>query len=217
MRIGVVVPNQRATVESVRAHLVRLEQLGVDSAWMPGIPNGPDILTLLAVAGQATEHLELGTAIVPTHPRHPVALAAQALTVDDALGGRLTLGIGVSHEKVIDGQLGLDFDRPVRHVREYLSILRPLLAEQRVDFQGETMRTRIRLDASVQRPAAAPGPAGRARRADAPGRRLAGRRLRQLDDRSAHPRGPQHPGHHGGGARGRAARTPRSWSGCRSC
>ena len=148
MRIGVVVPNQRATVGSVRAHLVRLEQLGVDSAWMPGIPNGPDILTLLAVAGQATEHLELGTAIVPTHPRHPVALAAQALTVDDALGGRLTLGIGVSHEKVIDGQLGLDFDRPVRHVREYLSILRPLLAEQRVDFQGETMRTRIRLDAS---------------------------------------------------------------------
>jgi len=148
MRIGVVVPNQRATVASVRAHLVRLEHLGVDSAWMPGIPNGPDILTLLAVAGQATEHLELGTAIVPTHPRHPVALAAQALTVDDALGGRLTLGIGVSHEKVIDGQLGLDFDRPVRHVREYLSILRPLLAEQRVDFQGETMRTRIRLDAS---------------------------------------------------------------------
>ena len=54
MRIGVVVPNQRATVGSVRAHLVRLEQLGVDSAWMPGIPNGPDILTLLAVAGQAT-------------------------------------------------------------------------------------------------------------------------------------------------------------------
>ena len=148
MRIGVVVPNQQATVASVRAHLVRLEQLGVDSAWMPGIPNGPDILTLLALAGQATEQLELGTAIVPTHPRHPVALAAQALTVDDALGGRLTLGIGVSHEKVIDGQLGLDFDRPVRHMREYLSILRPLLAEQRVDFQGETMRTRIRLDAS---------------------------------------------------------------------
>jgi F420-dependent oxidoreductase-like protein len=148
LRIGVVVPNQRATVASVQAHLVRLEQLGLDSAWMPGIPNGPDVLTLLAVAGQATEHLELGTAIVPTHPRHPVALAAQALTVDDALGGRLTLGVGVSHEKVIDGQLGLtSIGRSA--MREYLSILRPLLAEQRVDFHGETMRTRIRLDASV--------------------------------------------------------------------
>jgi 5,10-methylenetetrahydromethanopterin reductase len=148
MRVGVVVPNQRATVASVRAQLVRLEELGLDSAWMPGIPNGPDVLTLLAVAGQATTRLEIGTAIVPTYPRHPAALAAQALTVDDALGGRLTLGIGVSHEKVIEGQLGLDFDRPVRHMREYLSVLRPLLAEQRVEFRGETMRTRIRLDAS---------------------------------------------------------------------
>jgi F420-dependent oxidoreductase-like protein len=148
MRIGVVVPNQRATIESVTEQLVRLEQLGVDSAWMPGIPNGPDVLTLLAVAGQATEWIELGTAIVPTHPRHPVALAAQALTVNDAIDGRLTLGIGVSHEKVIDGQLGLDYERPVRHAREYLRVLRPLLIDQRVDFEGETMRTRIRLEAS---------------------------------------------------------------------
>src|SRR5262245_49319818 len=148
MRIGVVVPNQRATIESVTEQLVRLEQLGVDSAWMPGIPNGPDVLTLLAVAGQATELIELGTAVVPTHPRHPVALAAQALTVNDAVDGRLTLGIGVSHEKVIDGQLGLGYERPVRHAREYLRVLRPLLTDQRVDFEGETMRTRIRLEAS---------------------------------------------------------------------
>ncbi len=102
---------------------------------MPGIPNGPDVLTLLAAAGRSTERIEIGTAIVPTYPRHPAALAAQALTVNDALGGRLTLGIGVSHQKVIEGQLGLSFDRPVGHMREYLSILRPLLEHQQVDFQ----------------------------------------------------------------------------------
>jgi len=149
MRLAAVIPNRSATVDSVAAQLVRLEDLGFDSAWMPGIPNGPDVLTLLAVAGQATERIEIGTAIVPTYPRHPAALAVQALTVNDALGGRLTLGIGVSHQKVIEGQLGLSFDRPVGHMREYLSILRPLLEHQQVDFVGDTMRTRIRLDASV--------------------------------------------------------------------
>ena len=149
MRLAAVVPNHAATVDSVAAQLVRLEDLGFDSAWMPGIPNGPDVLTLLAAAGRSTERIEIGTAIVPTYPRHPVALAAQALTVNDALGGRLTLGIGVSHQKVIEGQLGLSFDRPVGHMREYLSILRPLLEHQQVDFRGDTMRTRIRLDASI--------------------------------------------------------------------
>ena len=125
-----------------------LEQLGLDSAWMPGIPNGPDILTLFAAAGQATERIEIGTAVVPSYPRHPAALAAQALTVNDVLGGRLTLGIGVSHQKVIENQLGLSFDHPVAHMREYLSVLRPLLADQQVDFEGSTIRTRLRLEAS---------------------------------------------------------------------
>lgn len=149
MRLAAVIPNHAATVDSVAEQLVRLEELGFDSAWMPGIPNGPDVLTLLAVAGRATERIEIGTAIVPTYPRHPAALAAQALTVNDALGGRLTLGIGVSHRKVIEGQLGLSFERPVGHMREYLSILRPLLEHQQVDFRGDAMRTRIRLAASI--------------------------------------------------------------------
>ena len=77
MRRGVVIANQGATVASVAAELATVEALGYDSAWMPGIPNGPDVLTLLALAGAATARVELGPAIVATAPRHPVALASQ--------------------------------------------------------------------------------------------------------------------------------------------
>lgn len=144
-RIGVVMANQGATVDGITEQLTRLEQLGFDSAWMPGIPNGPDILTLLAIAGRSTERIEIGTAIVPTYPRHPVAMAAQALTVNEALGGRLTLGIGVSHQPVIERQYGLDYSHPVAHMREYLQVLRPLLNDQSVDFSGDHFKVRTRL------------------------------------------------------------------------
>jgi 5,10-methylenetetrahydromethanopterin reductase len=141
--------NQGATADSVTGQLMHIEQLGFDSAWMPGIPNGPDILTLLAIAGRSTERIEIGTAIVPTYPRHPVAMAAQALTVNDALGGRLTLGIGVSHQPVIERQYGLDYSHPIAHMREYLQVLRPLLQHQAVDFTGDHFKVRTRLAIST--------------------------------------------------------------------
>ena len=141
--------NQGATADGIIEQLTRIEQLGFDSAWMPGIPNGPDILTLLAIAGRSTERIEIGTAIVPTYPRHPVALAAQALTVNDAIGGRLTLGIGVSHQPVIERQYGLDYSHPVAHMREYLQVLRPLLEHQSVDFAGDHFKVRTRLAIST--------------------------------------------------------------------
>jgi 5,10-methylenetetrahydromethanopterin reductase len=137
--------NHGATADSITEQLVNIEQLGFDSAWMPGIPNGPDILTLLAIAGRSTKHIEIGTAIVPTYPRHPVAMAAQALTVNHALGGRLTLGIGVSHQPVIERQYGLDYSHPVAHMREYLQVLRPLLEHQSVDFNADHFKVRTRL------------------------------------------------------------------------
>jgi F420-dependent oxidoreductase-like protein len=79
--------------------------------------------------------------VVPTYPRHPFLLAGQALTTSAALGGnRLHLGIGLSHQVVIEGMLGLKFERPAVHMREYLSALRPALAGEPVDVQGETLR-----------------------------------------------------------------------------
>jgi F420-dependent oxidoreductase-like protein len=84
---------------------------------------------------------------VPTYPRHPAALAQQELTAQAALRGRLTLGIGLSHQIVIEGMFGYSFERPARHMREYLAVLLPILREGRVTFAGETMRAEIGLTA----------------------------------------------------------------------
>jgi 5,10-methylenetetrahydromethanopterin reductase len=84
--------------------------------------------------------IDFGTAVVPTYPRHPVMLAAQALTVQAATGGRLTLGIGLSHQLVIENVFGQSFEKPARHMKEYLSILMPLLEGEQASFAGETLR-----------------------------------------------------------------------------
>ncbi|MGH9210182.1 MAG: LLM class F420-dependent oxidoreductase [Acidimicrobiales bacterium] len=117
---------------------------GFASAWMPHI-FGLDTLTALAVVGSQVPGIELGTAVVPTYPRHPAALAQQALTTQAALGGRLVLGIGLSHQIVIEGMFGYSFDKPARHMREYLAVLVPLLREGRVSFTGETLRAEVGL------------------------------------------------------------------------
>ena len=122
---------------------------GFASAWMANI-FGLEALTTLALAGSQVPGIEVGTAVVPTYPRHPAVLAQQALTADLALGGRLVLGIGLSHQIVIQDMYGYSFDRPARHMREYLSVLVPLLAGQHVDFDGETVHAHIGL--SVPRP-----------------------------------------------------------------
>src|SRR5258708_4098417 len=100
---------------------------GFASAWMSNI-FGLEALISLAVAGSRVPGIELGTAVIPTYPRHPAVLAQQALTTDLALGGRLTLGIGLSHQIVIQDMYGYSFERPARHMREYLAVLAPLLA-----------------------------------------------------------------------------------------
>jgi F420-dependent oxidoreductase-like protein len=97
---------------------------------------GYDALTLLAVVGQQVPGIELTTAVVPTYPRHPIMLAGQALTVQAVTGGRLTLGVGLSHKVAIEGVYGYSFDQPVRHMREYLQALVPLLNGESVAVRG---------------------------------------------------------------------------------
>jgi F420-dependent oxidoreductase-like protein len=101
---------------------------------------GYDAMTLLAVVGSQVPDIELMTAVVPTYPRHPIVMAAQALTVQAATGGRFTLGIGLSHQIVIEGMFGHSFERPARHMRDYLKALMPLLHERRVDYTGATLK-----------------------------------------------------------------------------
>ena len=140
MRIGISVETTGgATLDATLAEIGRAEQDGFATAWMPNI-FGFDALTLVALAGRLTRRIELGTAVVPTFPRHPFALAQQAMTVQAATGGRLALGLGPSHRVVIETMLGLSYDKPARHVREYLEVIRALRDAGAVSFQGETYR-----------------------------------------------------------------------------
>lgn len=121
------------------------EEQGFATYWLPQI-FGVDALTALAVIGREVPRIELGTAVVPTYPRHPVMLAQQALTTQAASGGRLALGIGLSHQIVIEGMYGLSFEKPLRHMREYLEILVPLVRTGSVSFTGETLTGNASVD-----------------------------------------------------------------------
>jgi F420-dependent oxidoreductase-like protein len=109
--------------------------------WVPQLGD-IDALTALAVVGQRVPGLPVGTAVVPTYPRHPMVMAMQALTVQAATGNRFTLGIGLSHRVVIEGAYGMSFARPVHHMRQYLEILMPLLHDGKVSFEGDDLTAR---------------------------------------------------------------------------
>ena len=127
-----------ATLAEKVASIRALEADGFAGAWVPSM--GHDALTVLALAGGVTERIELGTYVQPTYARHPVAMAQQALTTQAATGNRLTLGLGLSHQVVIEDMWGLDFSAPVRHMREYLEVLLPLLRGEAVRYRGADFR-----------------------------------------------------------------------------
>ncbi len=116
--------------------IVTAERDGFAAAWLANIFS-LDALTVLALAGQKTERIELGTAVVPTYPRHPHALAQQAATVGVATGGRLALGIGRSHQVVIETMFGLSYDSPITHMREYITALKQLMNDGRCELAGK--------------------------------------------------------------------------------
>jgi F420-dependent oxidoreductase-like protein len=118
---------------------------GYASFWLPQVM-GMDAMTALAVVGREVPRIELGIAVVPTFPRHPIVMAQQALTTQALIGGRLTLGIGLSHQPIIEGSYGYSFEKPVRHMREYLDALLPLVREGSASYAGETVTARIVLD-----------------------------------------------------------------------
>lgn len=147
MRIGILL-NERGgprALDMLTDDMRRAADEGFSSCWLSNI-FGMDALTAHAVAGGRVPGIELGTAVVPTYPRHPTTLAQQARTVALALGpGRLTLGIGLSHKMIIEDMFGYDFARPLRHMDEYLSVLLPLLNGEPASFAGETVKAEIDL------------------------------------------------------------------------
>lgn len=140
MRIGIFGGTTNdGTIDAIVAEARRAEADGFASYWAPQI-FGHDALTALAVVGREVPRIELGTSVVPTYPRHPMMLAQQALTVNAAASGRLCLGIGLSHQMVVEGMWGMSFDKPVRHMREYLEVMMPLLEGRPVSHSGEAFR-----------------------------------------------------------------------------
>ena len=127
------------TIQQVIDEAQRVADDGLNTYWVPQI-FGHDALTVLAIVGREVAGIELGTAVVPTYPRHPMMLAQQALTVQSSISppgqSRLALGIGLSHQIVVEMMWGLSFDKPVRHLREYLSVMMPLLEGKPADFTG---------------------------------------------------------------------------------
>jgi F420-dependent oxidoreductase-like protein len=99
------------------------EAQGFASFWFPQVPGYLDAMTAVALLGQVTERIEIGTAVVPIQTRHPLIMAQQALTTQAACSGRFSLGVGPSHHWIIADQLGLPYDRPARLVRDYLDVL----------------------------------------------------------------------------------------------
>ncbi len=114
---------------------------------------GVDALTAIAVAGRTVPDIEFLTAVIPVYPRHPVSLAQQAVTTQDACGGRLALGIGLSHQSVVENTWGMSFERPLEYMRDYLSILQPLLHGQPASFRGQRLTGQTQLSvAAVEAP-----------------------------------------------------------------
>lgn len=115
---------------------VEAEKAGFSSFWLAQLAV-PDALTVLALCGARTNTIELGTAVVPTWPRHPLMLAGQALTVQEATGNRLALGLGLAHKSSVESTLKIPFATPAKHMDEYLSVLLPAMTDRKVSFTGD--------------------------------------------------------------------------------
>jgi F420-dependent oxidoreductase-like protein len=151
MRIGLMVGPERGRyptkVERLRADGRWAEDAGLATVWIPQIPDEFDALTAAALVGVETTRIEVGTAVVPIQPRHPVALAQQALSVQAVCDGRLSLGLGVSHHWIIEEMLGLPYERRASTMRSYLDVLEQAFGGPGpVDVENDAFRVHNPLD-----------------------------------------------------------------------
>jgi F420-dependent oxidoreductase-like protein len=113
------------------------ERLGFDSVWTAEAW-GSDAFTPAAWIAAHTERIRLCTGIVQISARTPASCAMHALTLDHLSGGRFSLGLGVSGPQVVEGWYGMPFGKPLARTREYVEIIRRILArEEPVTFEGE--------------------------------------------------------------------------------
>jgi F420-dependent oxidoreductase-like protein len=142
-RVGLTVFGTDAS--ALVSTIVAAEKAGVQQIWVTQGTPEPDALTILAAAAALTSNVQMGTAIIPTYPRHPLALAQQLLTLHDLAPGRVRVGIGPSQRPVIEGTFGIPMAAPLEHLREYVTVLRAILGEDSVDYHGHfyTVKTKL--------------------------------------------------------------------------
>ena len=132
MRLGVMIGAERGDmarkVKKLVADIEWAESAGLDTAWIPQVPNDFDALTMVALMAAHTSRIELGTAVVPLQAQHPIALARQALSVHAVADGRTVLGVGPSHHWIIRDMLGIPYQKPAAYTRDYLEVLNAALA-----------------------------------------------------------------------------------------
>jgi len=125
MALGCFVSTGRSIEQSL-ARVQRAEELGYESAYVTHI-SGRESLTVVTAYAMRTQRIRVGTGVVPIYTRTPATMAQTAATIDDLSGGRLNLGLGVSHRPVVEGWHGQTIDRPVSEMREYVSIVRAIV------------------------------------------------------------------------------------------
>ena len=149
-RVGLVI--EARDVETAINKIRQAEQAGVQQVWMTQSVGMMDTLTLFAAAATHTTRVRFGTAIVPIYPRHPLVMAQQAVTVDALAPGRLRLGIGTSHRHVMENMYGLSMSSPLAYLREYVEVMRRVLWEGRVDYQGKFLKVATSFPRTAQIP-----------------------------------------------------------------
>ena len=149
-RIGVAV--QGGGASDVLDGIRQAEELGIAAAWLTAGGVNRDSMSVLAAAAAQTQEIALGTSIVPTWPRHPIALAQQAHVLAQFAPGRFRLGVGPGHKGNVEGRYGLEFKAPLGHLREYVQILKALLGSGAVEFDGSYYHAHMSTDEPVDVP-----------------------------------------------------------------
>ncbi len=140
-RVGLALAETEAATAAVE-HMRAAEVAGVRQVWMNQTPTAPDTLTVLAAAAVRTT----------TYPRHPLALAQQALALFDLAPERLRLGVGPSHLPIIEGVYGLPMPSPLAHLREYVTVLRAALWQGQVDYRGRFYQVQVSMPRTPRTP-----------------------------------------------------------------
>lgn len=147
--IGIAI--HKPTAAAMLKTIAEAEALGVANIWLT-TGAGPDALTVFAAAAATTRSVRMGTAIVPTYPRHPLVVAQQSADIAQIAPGRFVLGLGPSHASIMEGRYGLRYSKPIGHLREYVAVVKSLLSGAQTDFEGAHFKVHAKLNYGAEVP-----------------------------------------------------------------